>query len=57
MANTYKIVRYHWESSNESRTIREGLSLQEAQEHCCSDSTQKKDNEGNVIWFDGYISE
>jgi hypothetical protein len=47
--NTYKIIRFRFNGSN--RTIKKGLTLEEAQAHCQSEKTS---GEG---WFDGYESE
>ena len=44
--NTYKIVRFYFNDS--PRTIKRGLTLDEAQAHCRRDDTH---GEG---WFDGY---
>lgn len=50
---TYKIVRFYAPHLNKSnRTIKTGLTLEEAQEHCSRDDTRK---EGE--WFDGYTEE
>ena len=46
---TYKIIRFHFDSENE--TIKTGLTLEEAQEHCRAFSPH---GDG---WFDGYESE
>ena len=46
---TYKIIRFRFNGNN--RTIKTGLSLEEAQEHCRREDTQGKD------WFDGYEGE
>ena len=46
---TYKIVRFKFEGDNE--TIKEGLTLEEAQEWC-----QRDDTHGDG-WFDGYNEE
>lgn len=53
--DTYKILRFHKEQA--PKVIKRGLSLEEAQAHCKLESTHKKDNKGNVIWFDGYTKE
>lgn len=61
---TYKIVRRYFE--HENKTIKTGLTLEEAQEHCkdpeTSSSTCKEHD--NVLhcremgaWFDSYIEE
>ncbi len=46
----YKIVRFFAPDQNRSpRTIKTGLSLEEAQKHCSDPTTRKED-----IYFDGY---
>ena len=52
---TYKIIRFRFEGNN--RTIKTGLTLEQAQEHCRREDTHKKDSNDNVIWFDGYTEE
>jgi hypothetical protein len=46
---TYKVVRFYCDK--ESKVIQEGLTLDEAQEHCQRDDTHGKG------WFDGYTKE
>ena len=46
---TYKIIRFRFQGRN--RTMKTGLTLEEAQVHCSLESTH-----GNN-WFDGYIEE
>ena len=46
---TYKIIRFRFEGK--SRTIKKGLTLEEAQEHC-----QRDDTKGDG-WFDGYAEQ
>jgi hypothetical protein len=47
---TYKIVRlYYPHLERQSRTIKRGLTLEQAQAHCSNPKTRK---EGE--WFDGY---
>ena len=46
---TYKIVRFRFNGENE--TIQNGLTLEEAQNHCQDEETR---GEG---WFDGYMEE
>ena len=46
---TYKIIRFRFEGKN--RTIKKGLTLVEAEEHCHRDDTK---GDG---WFDGYTEE
>ena len=45
----YKIIRFRFNGKN--RTIKRGLTLEEAQEHCRDPSTS---GDG---WFDGYAEE
>ena len=62
---TYKIVRMYKEG-HPSRTIKTGLTLEEAQEHCsdpetssstCTKSECKKRTRRMGEWFDGYDEE
>jgi hypothetical protein len=53
----YKIIRFYSDENKESQVIKTGLTLAEAQEHCNSELTHKKDSEGNIIYFDGYNKE
>lgn len=46
---TYKIVRLYYSIEKKSRTIKRGLTLEQAQTHCSNPKTRK---EGE--WFDGY---
>ena len=46
---TYKIIRFRFNGSR--RTIKTGLTLEEAQKHC-----QREDTHGKG-WFDGYESD
>ena len=46
---TYKIIRFRFEGK--SRTIKKGLTLEEAQEHC-----QRDDTKGDGC-LDGYAEE
>jgi len=48
---TYKIVRIFREDSEFKRTIKTGLTLEEAQEHCSREDTHGED------WFDAYYEE
>jgi len=43
----YKIIRFTFNKPN--KIIKQGLTLEEAQEHCSDPSTKGKD------WFDGYM--
>ena len=49
---TYKIIRMYFEG--DSKVIKTGLTLKDAQAHCRREDTHKRDSNGNVIWFDGY---
>lgn len=49
MPDTYKIIRFY--SQDDREVIEEGLTLEEAQEHC-----NRKDTHGDG-WFDGYEKE
>jgi hypothetical protein len=52
---TYKIMRYY-RDDRPARQIASGLSLEEAQAHCKSMKTRKRDNDG-IVWFEGYTRE
>lgn len=45
----YKIVRFRFDSDN--KTVKRGLTLEEAQEHCNDESTH------GPGWFDGYTED
>jgi len=46
---TYKIIRFY--KDKEAEIIKEGLTLEEAKEHCNREDTQGEN------WFDGYNEE
>ena len=52
--DTYKIIRFYKnrKSKKNKEIIREGFTLEKAQEWCSRDDTKK---EG--VWFDGYTKE
>jgi hypothetical protein len=57
---TYKIVRFVF--GRESRTVKRGLTLEEAQAHCKNPETSSstctnKKNKPKGPWFDGYAEE
>ena len=45
----YQIIRFF--KSGDRKVIKEGLTLEQAQEHCSYDDTKGED------WFDGYEKE
>jgi len=47
----YRIIRFRFNGSN--RTIRNNVTLTEAQNHCGRDNTSSHST-GNGAWFDGY---
>tara|TARA_R100000656_G_C3902493_1_gene119116 strand:- start:336 stop:509 length:174 start_codon:yes stop_codon:yes gene_type:complete len=53
--STYKIIRFYEKDGFAKRTIKKGLTLAEAQEHCQRDNTSGFHN--NTRWFDGYTEE
>jgi hypothetical protein len=55
----YKIIRHHWneEHPDHLRTIKTGLTLEQAREHCRRDDTHSKNPDGTVQWFDGYTEQ
>lgn len=64
MATTYKIVRMYYNASK--RTVRTGLTLEEAQAHCqdpetssrtCTKAAGKRRTKLHGPWFDGYSEE
>jgi hypothetical protein len=48
---SYKIIRY-FQKITRTETIKTGLTLKQAQDHCGKESTHK-----NGKWFDGYTKE
>jgi len=48
----YKIVRMY--RNRKARTIKRGLTLEEAQKHCNDESTHHVNKDGSVEWFDGF---
>jgi len=48
---TYKVVRY-FRANRKPRTIKSGLTLEQAQKHCRNPKTEKKG-----VYFDGYTKE
>lgn len=49
--STYRIVRFYQERDKPSEVIEEGLTLEEAQDHC-----SREDSHGEG-WFDAYREE
>jgi hypothetical protein len=61
---TYRIVRYYRDHPERNKTIKRGLTLEEAQAHCqnpeTSSSTCRKTRRDRFKygpWFDGYTEE
>lgn len=54
---TYKIVRFRKNNSGARRVMRRGLTLEEAKAHCSREDTQKRNRNGEVVWFDGFAKE
>ena len=63
---TYKIVRMYQRDARKNRTIKTGLSLEEAQEHChdpetssstCTNGAGLRRTYNSGAWFDGYEKE
>lgn len=52
----YKIVRFR-RGKPGGRTIRTGLTLEQAQAWCSRPDTHKIGRDGCPIWFDGYTKE
>ena len=52
---TYKIWRFYPDKT--PKLVYEGLTLEEAKQHCKNSNTHKTDQHGNVQWFDGYREE
>jgi len=56
MADTYKIIRFYspmaQAKGKENKTVKTGLTLEEAQAHCSDPKTRR---EG--VYFDGYTKE
>lgn len=53
----YKIVRNYFSTNRRPRTIKRGLTLAEAQEHCRNPKTSHKTGPPASWWFDGYSAE
>jgi len=54
----YKIIRMHFNENTRNRTIKKGLTLDEAQAHCRRDDTHETiEQVGDAAWFDGYEKE
>ena len=52
VGDTYKIIRYFAGRSKRAVTIKTGVTLEEAQEHC-----QRDDTHEDGVWFDGWTKE
>ena len=49
----YKIIRMY-QDDRPSRTIKRGLTLEEAQAHCSREDTHGGHSYAGTAWFDGY---
>lgn len=63
---TYRVVRHYRDEPENNTIIKEGLTLAEAQAHCCDPETSSETARSNWAqietaehgpWFDGYYSE
>ena len=52
---TYKIIRFYRDNPDKRRTIKYGLTLEQAQAHCRRPDTRGESAFGP--WFDGYDEE
>ena len=52
---TYKIIRHY--QDYRKRTIKRGLTLEEAQAHCKDPKTRGGSWENGDAWFDGFTEE
>jgi hypothetical protein len=59
MMDRYKIVRMYWDTDHPDhlKTIKRGLSLEDAQAHCQREDTHEQTENGQTVWFDGYTNE
>lgn len=64
--STYRIVRMYFHKRGPGRTIKTGLTLEQAQEHCsnpetssstCTSSVGKRRTRRVGPWFDGYADD
>jgi|TARA_R100001530_G_scaffold132364_1_gene104747 hypothetical protein len=62
----YKIIRMYFDDNHPTRTIKRGLTLEQAQEHCndketssqtCTNYHGKIRTKNKGSWFDGYTSQ
>jgi hypothetical protein len=63
---TYKIVRFYQRDDAKRTTVKKGLSLAQAQEHCNDPETSSRTATNSIAklrtklcgpWFDGYTEE
>jgi hypothetical protein len=61
--STYRIVRYYMKDGHRPRTVKRGLTLEQAQAHCRSPETSsrtatsaaaRRHTKARGPWFDGY---
>ena len=48
----YKVIRFYSDLNRENETMKTGLTLEEAKEHC-----QRADTHKRGEWFDGYTKD
>jgi hypothetical protein len=53
---SYKIVRFFQDGRNR-RTIKTGLTLEEAQSHCEREESCEREDAAGEGWFDGYTED
>ncbi len=55
----YKVIRFCRDSNHPDnhKVIKEGLTLEEAQDHCHDESTKGYNDAMELEWFDGYEAE
>lgn len=66
MTDRYRVVRFYFRKPGQRRTIKRGLTLEKAQEHCGNPETSSSTAVGSTAqkvtrrtgaWFDGYEKE
>jgi hypothetical protein len=59
LTETYLIRRFYYRDDHPDhrKVIDTGLTLEQAQAHCQREDTHELDDDGHVVWFDGYDKE